>query len=715
MAKAAELQQPIESEILAILREAKAEVHTEQLASQLGITRHTAAKYLEILQAKGQVSCRKLGNAKLWREASTEIVIRLLTSADLNAIVAIQKQLQSEPEYAQLKLSDFEDEAALNNFRRMVEHQLASSDPAWMLGAEVQGQLVGFILGEIRLWERGSGEQTGWIRALAVDPRYHGRHIGRRLAEELLARFQAHGVRRVRTLIDWQAGKLMAYFQDLGFSILSMLPLEKDLLESASEPKSIENGETVSSPILGEANLTEGAEMSVRTPAITEGACSTFAELHPPLTDGEAVMEAYRCLECGGPYAPAPCTVACPTHIDIPKFIREIREGRPLDSARTIFEANVLGGSCARVCPVEVLCQGACVLTKEGRRAVEIGRLQRYATDWALTRHERVMPAKTKTKHNRRVAVLGAGPAGLACAAELARLGYSVTLYESKTMPGGLITHAIAPYKQLVEPLPHEVEEIQKLGVEFRFGVAVGRDLSLEELEGVYDAIFLGIGLGEDQSAEVRGEDLEGVYNSLDFVDELKLGDWRKLKQRLGERIAVLGGGNTAIDVAREAVRLGAKEVTVLYRRTEKDMPAYAHEYEAARKEGVRFLWLTAPRRFVGNGRIRAVECVHLRMVQPEAGRSSPLEPVAGTEFLLEVDGVIKAIGQRKRTAFLQQIRGLQLERGLVKVDEWGQTAGKYFAGGDCVNGGDTAVRAVAEGRRAAQGIHRFLSGEAMS
>lgn len=703
MAKATELQQPIESEILAILREVKAEVHTEQLASQLGIARHTAAKYLEILQAKGQVSCRKLGNAKLWREASTEIVIRPLTSADLNAIVAIQKQ--SEPEQAQLKSSDMEREVTLDNFRRMVKHQLASSDPAWMLGAEVQGQLVGFILGEIRLWERGSGEETGWIRALAVDPRYQGRHIGRRLAEELLDRFRAHKIRRVRALIDWQAGKLMTYFQDLGFSILSMLPLEKDLLKPANEPKSIES----------KANLTEGAEMTVKTPAITQGACRAFTELHPPLSDEEAVMEAYRCLECGGPYAPAPCTVACPTHIDIPKFIREIREGRPLDSARTIFEANVLGGSCARVCPVEVLCQGACVLVKEGRRAVEIGRLQRYATDWALTRHERVMPAKMKTKRQKRVAILGAGPAGLACAAELARLGYSVTLYESKTMPGGLVTHAIAPYKQLVEPLPHEVEEIQKLGVEFRFGVAVGRDLSMDELESEYDAIFLGIGLGEDQSAEVSGEDLEGVYDSLVFVEELKLGDWRKLQQRLGERIAVIGGGNTAIDMAREAVRLGAKEVTVLYRRTEKDMPAYAHEYEAARKEGVRFLWLTAPKRFVGNGRIRAVECVHLRMAQPEAGRRSPLEPVVGTEFILEVDGVIKAIGQQKRTTFLRQIRGLQSEGNLVKVDEWGQTTGKYFAGGDCVNGGDTAVRAVAEGRRAAQGIHRYLSGEASS
>lgn len=447
-----------------------------------------------------------------------------------------------------------------------------------------------------------------------------------------------------------------------------------------------------------------------------EAVPSIFAEIHPPLTDREALVESTRCLECGGPYAAAPCTVACPTHIDIPGFIRAIREGEPLEAARTIFAANVLGATCARVCPVEVLCEGACVLYKEGRRPVEIGRLQRYATDWALEHHQPVLPAPTGVKREGRVAVIGGGAASFACAAELARLGYQVTLYEERRLPGGLVTHAIAPYKQLVDPLPREVEAIQKLGVECRFGVAIGRDIPLEQLEAEYDAIFLGIGLGDDQPAEVPGEHLEGIYGSLEFVEQLKLGEWRKVRQQLGERVVVLGGGNTAIDMAREAVRLGAKKVTVIYRRTEKEMPAYPHEYEAAHREGVHFLWLTAPTRFLGEGRVRAVECVRLRMVQPEAGRHSPLEPLPGTEFQIEVDSAIKAIGQQKRLHFLSQIKGLQLEKGLIKVDEEGHTtAEKYFAGGDCVNGGDTVVRAVAEGRRAAKGIHRFLSREVFS
>ena len=708
MAKAEAVQQPTESEILAILKDAKSEVHTEQLALRLGIARHTAAKYLEILQAKGQVSCRKVGNAKLWREASSRVIIRPLTSDDLAPVLSIQRAAQTQVGSA--KLQPAEAESALKNFQQMVEYHLEWSDPAWKLGAEVQGQLVGFILGEIRLWEHGGEEQMGWIKTLAVDPQYQGRGVGCQLAEELLAQFRSRGVRRVRTMIDWQAGRLFAYFHALGFSILNMLPLEKEFVEPVDEE--IKTTKNVRA-LLAQATLPEGVEMNEKS-SVVEAACDAFTEIHPPLADRQAVIEATRCLECGGPYAPAPCTVACPTHIDIPKFIREIREGRPLDSARTIFEANVLGGSCARVCPVEVLCQGACVLTKEGRRAVEIGRLQRYATDWAFARHEPVMPSKARSKRKQRVAVLGAGPAGLACAAELARLGYPVTLYENKTMPGGLVSHAIAPYKQLVEPLPHEVEQIQKLGVGFQFGVTVGRDVSMKELEEDYAAIFLGIGLGEDQPADVPGEDLEGVYESLDFVEQLKLGDWRQLQRHLGVRVAVIGGGNTAIDMAREVVRLGAKEVTVIYRRTEKDMPAYAHEYEAARREGVRFLWLTAPTRFLGSGRIHAVECVHLRMIHPEAGRRSPLELIPGTEFVLEVDGVIKAIGQQRRTSFVEQIQVLELERGLIKVNEWGQAGtGKYFAGGDCVNGGDTAVRAVAEGRRAAQGIHRYLSGEA--
>jgi len=436
-----------------------------------------------------------------------------------------------------------------------------------------------------------------------------------------------------------------------------------------------------------------------------------FAELHPPLAEREAVIEANRCLECGGPLAPAPCVAACPTHIDIPKFIKEIREGCPLDSAQTIFEANILGGTCARVCPVEELCEGACVLNKEGRRAVSIGRLQRYATDWALKNSSQVHKSTSLQKTQERkgsVGVIGAGPAGLACAAELAKLGYRVTIYERRELPGGLITYGIAPYKQLFEPLPQEVEIIKQLGVEFRFGVTVSKSVSVEDLERKHEAIFVGIGLGEDLQTHLPGEDLEGVWDSLEFIEKLKHGRPDELK--IGERVAVIGGGNTAIDVAREAVRLGAKDVVVLYRRTEEQMPAYAHEVRAAKREGVRFFWLTAPLKFIGNTKVKGIECIYMKLGATDAsGRPRP-EPVPGTEFVLDADAVIKAIGQRPQKEFFEKL-GVELKDGLVRVNERYQTSReKYFAGGDCINGGGTVVEAVQHGKLAAQGIHQYLN-----
>jgi len=451
----------------------------------------------------------------------------------------------------------------------------------------------------------------------------------------------------------------------------------------------------------------------------TEYASKLFEELHPPLSDERAVFEASRCLECGGPVAKAPCVVACPTHIDIPRFIRDIRQGDPQASAETIFSSNILGGSCARVCPVPVLCEGACVLNKEGRRPVTIGLLQRYATDHALKEGPDKLTEALKPESEKRegqsVGVIGAGPAGLSCAAELARRGYSVTVYESRSDFGGLVTYAIAPYKQLKEPIPREVELIKGLGVEFKLDVAVGRDIPIEELERRHDAIFLGIGMGEDLSANLPGEDLEGVWRSLEFIEKLKLGRLDEID--LGDRVVVIGGGNTAIDVAREAIRLGAKDVRILYRRTREQMPAYEHEVEEAEEEGVRFWWLTAPEEFIGDsGRVKAVRCVYMKLGEPDrSGRPRP-EKVPGTEFTIKVDSVILAIGQQARRSFIQEIPDLQFDErsGLIRVNEHYQTTNpKYFAGGDCVNGGGTVVEAVQHGRLAAEGIEEYLKEQA--
>jgi dihydropyrimidine dehydrogenase (NAD+) subunit PreT len=444
--------------------------------------------------------------------------------------------------------------------------------------------------------------------------------------------------------------------------------------------------------------------MSVTLGSRQETTPVIYQEIHPPLDSTRAVLEADRCLECGGPYAPAPCTAACPARVPVPQFIRAIREGRPEEAAKLIFEANILGGSCARVCPVEELCEGACVLTKEGRRAVSIGRLQRYATDVALARQLNFFARPAWKPQS--VGVIGAGPAGLACAAELAKMGYDVVVYESRPEPGGLITSAIAPYKQLKDPLPAEVAMIERLGVKIHYGVTVGKDISFEELERRHQAIFLGVGLGADASARIPGEDLPGVWDSLEFVEQIKSGR----PPKIGPIVAVIGGGNTAIDVAREAVRLGATNVMVLYRRTEEQMPAFKHEVKAARKEGVHFYFLTAPVRLLGDGKVRKIECIHMRLGAPDrSGRPAP-EPVPGTEFTLEVDTVIKAIGQEKRVELWKAL-GLETDGGLVRVNENFQTnREKYFAGGDCVNGGGTVVEAVRHGKLAAQGIAKFLA-----
>ena len=433
-----------------------------------------------------------------------------------------------------------------------------------------------------------------------------------------------------------------------------------------------------------------------------------FAELRPPLSPAEAVVEAERCLECGGPYAPAPCVVACPANVDVPAFVAQIAAGDPVQAAQTIFAENLLGGTCSRVCPVEILCEGACVLPHERRAPIAIGALQRYATDQALDGGVRARPAGVPRRAER-VAVIGAGPAGMICAGERAALGYRVTVYDGRPEPGGLVRYAIAPYRQRAEPLSREAAMLEELGVEFRFDEPIASPETLRRIEDDADVVFLGVGLGKDVDTDLPGSDLPGVWHSLEFIEELKNGR----PPAVGRRAIVIGGGNTAVDVAREALRLGAAVVTLAYRRTEAEMPAFHHEVEEAREEGVEFQWLAAPTRFVGDDRLVGVECSQMALGPPdESGRRRP-QPMEGSEFVLPADTAVIAIGQQPRRDLLGWIDGLELAGSTIDVDpETGRTGNpKYYAAGDAVNGGSTVVEAVRGAKVAARAIHARLGG----
>jgi dihydropyrimidine dehydrogenase (NAD+) subunit PreT len=428
-----------------------------------------------------------------------------------------------------------------------------------------------------------------------------------------------------------------------------------------------------------------------------------FDELVPPLTEAGAVVEADRCLECGGAHAAAPCAVACPAEIDVPRFISAIADGDPAEAAAVIWDANLLGATCARVCPVEELCVGACVTHRDAEGPIAIGRLQRFATDWALDRGY-PLRGHTHEQAGGKVAVVGAGPAGLVCAGELSALGHDVTVYDDRAEAGGLVRYAIAPYRQNNEPLPDELRGLRELGVSFEFEHPVDR-WELRKLVRTHDAVFLGVGMGADLPARLPGEQLPGVWPSLPFIEALKTGS----PAHVGARVAVIGGGNTAVDVAIEAKRLGADEVTMLYRRTEAEMPAYAHEIELAREEGVEIRFLTIPVRFVGTTYVEGIECREARLGEPDdSGRRRP-ETIPGSEFVLPVDTAILAIGQLPHGELLESIEGLEVDRGLV-VDESGRTGNpKVFAGGDAVNGGATVVEAVRGAKRAASAIDELI------
>ena len=435
-----------------------------------------------------------------------------------------------------------------------------------------------------------------------------------------------------------------------------------------------------------------------------------FADINPPLSEAQALEEGSRCLFCHD----APCIKACPTEIDVPQFIRQILTGNMRGSARTILEANILGHSCARVCPTSVLCEGACVLNAQGKKPVEIGKLQRYAVDPVIANRTQLF--KVGPVNGYKVALIGAGPASLSCAAELRKRGYETVIFDANLRPGGLDTYRIAAYKMRAQDVEQEVAMVRALGVDIKSGTSVGKDITLLHLERDFDAIFIGIGLGATDDLQIPGEELEGCCDAISFIEETKSKSFADIQ--IARRVAVIGGGNTAIDVVTAARRLGAKEVYMVYRRGPEEMSAFDYEYELAKKDTVIFWWQALPVRVIddGHGRVAALECVRTEKGPPEKlpndarGRAT-FVPVPGSEFRLEVGMVVKALGQKRKTDFLRQIAGLELKNGCVAVDAATMRTGnpKYFAGGDCVNGGGEVVDAVAHGKKAAAGIHQTL------
>jgi len=396
-----------------------------------------------------------------------------------------------------------------------------------------------------------------------------------------------------------------------------------------------------------------------------------FPDLHPALDSQSAAAESNRCLFCFD----APCTAACPTHIDVPRFIKKIATGNLRGSALTIFDANILGLSCSRVCPVDVLCEGSCVMHRYNKKPIEIGLLQRYAME-AFYASPTPLSITTLATKPLKIACIGAGPASLACAAELRRHGHSVRIYERRPLPGGLNTYGVAEYKLRPADSLREVEMISSMGVEF---IQAEIDfVALDMLEKECDFIFIGAGLGAMDRLGIPGEDLPHVIDALRFIETYKTCTGFEV----GNRVIVIGGGNTAIDAANAALRLGAAEVHMFYRRTETEMPAFPFEYEHSKLEGVQFHWLAQPTEILAHG----VRFIQTSLAQPDSTGRRKAEPIPGSEFEFACDMVIPALGQSRMS---------ELKR---RIDNK-----KYFAGGDFVNGGREVVDAVADGKRAAQ------------
>ncbi|MGH7117882.1 MAG: NAD(P)-dependent oxidoreductase [Acetobacteraceae bacterium] len=429
-----------------------------------------------------------------------------------------------------------------------------------------------------------------------------------------------------------------------------------------------------------------------------EAIAANFADCAPALSRDEARIAAARCYFCHD----APCIEACPTSIDIPLFIRGIATGNLKGAALTILEANIFGGTCGRVCPTEILCERACVRTAQEEEPVAIGALQRHATDWLFAQN--VQPFSRAPATGRRVAVVGAGPAGLSCAHGLARLGHAVTVFEAREKPGGLNEYGIAAYKLVDDFAQSEVAFILGLGgITVEYGRVLGEDITLAALRADFDAVFLGLGQAGANRLDLPGEDLPGVTDAIDFIADLREAA-DKSSLPVGRQVVVVGGGNTAIDAATQARKLGAEEVTIVYRRGPEAMSATREEQERALVNGVAIRhWATPVALEATAGRLVSVI---FERTHPDTGGRAVL---SGERFALAAQMLLKAIGQH----FVAEPLGTdgpRLEGRRIVVDPAGQTSlPGVFAGGDCIAGQDLTVQAVEDGKNAARAIHRYF------
>ncbi|MDL2405364.1 NAD(P)-dependent oxidoreductase [Rhizobium calliandrae] len=427
---------------------------------------------------------------------------------------------------------------------------------------------------------------------------------------------------------------------------------------------------------------------------------ANFSDLHPRLNDHEALVASDRCYFCYD----APCMTACPTSIDIPMFIRQISTGNPIGSAKTIFDQNILGGMCARVCPTEQLCEQACVRNTAEERPVEIGRLQRFATDAAMDANKQFYARAAST--GKKIAIVGAGPAGLACAHRLAVKGHDVTIFDARQKPGGLNEYGIATYKTVDDFAQKEVDYLLSIGgIDVKNGQALGRDFSLADLSSQYDAVFLGLGLAGVNALLIEGEDLDGVDDAVAYIADLRQAK-DKSDIAIGRRVVVLGGGMTAIDAAVQAKLLGAEEVTICYRRGKEHMNASEYEQDLAASKGVIIRHWLAPKRILDkDGKVAGIEVEYTEL------RDGKLTGTGDTG-VIAADQIFKAIGQTFQASGLGALR---MESGRIAIDSEGRTSlDGVWAGGDCVLGGDDlTVSAVAQGRDAAESINRALGSAA--